>query len=339
MNILVVGGAGFIGTHTIKALQRSNHTVTLFDSFEHGYEPAAHMLLDKKSIYTGNILNSNDLGNVFKNNTFDAVIHFAAYIEAGESVTSPAKFFTNNTAGSFSLFQTMLDYGVHNLVFSSTAAVYGQPKTVPIPETASKKPTNPYGTSKYLVEQALADLCANTPLKATILRFFNAAGADPEGQLGEFHDPETHLIPLVLQVAQGKRESIKIFGADYPTPDGTAVRDYIHVDDLANAHVMALETAKDTSEPLRTYNVGTGRGYSVLEVIESVRKVTGHPIPAEQHPRRAGDPAELVANSSKIQSELGWAPKSSDLETIVTHAWQWLKSHPQGYNIKSSEKG
>lgn len=331
MNTLVIGGAGFIGSHTVKALCQAGHTVSVFDSFEKGHSKSLEALVPSERIFKGNILDSNTLDEVFAKHSFDAVIHFAAYIEAGESVIDPGKFFQNNTAGAISIINTMLKHSVHQLVFSSTAAVYGNPKTMPIPETAVDVPTNPYGTSKLLVEQAIADYTQFTPLKATILRYFNAAGADHDGHLGENHQPETHLIPLILQVALGQREKIKLFGTDYPTPDGTNIRDYIHVDDLARAHVMALETQATSEDKLWIFNVGTGHGYSVKEVVAMARKVTGHPIPTEGSPRREGDPVELVADASKIQAKLGWKAERSDLETIVADAWQWLNQNPHGY--------
>ncbi len=325
MTILVTGGAGYIGSHTVKALQRAGHTIYIFDSLEHGSQTTIETLGLADSFIPGSILDTEALDQAFARASFDAVIHFAAYIEAGESVKEPGRFFWNNTAGSINLLNAMRAHDVHQLVFSSTAAVYGEPKTVPITEDAAKAPTNPYGTSKLLIEQVISDLTTFTPLKATVLRYFNACGADPDGQLGENHQPETHLIPLVLQVAAGKRPEIKIFGTDYPTPDGTAVRDYIHVSDLAQAHVMALESQAKADTKLRRYNVGTGHGYSVKEVIEACRQATKHPIPTREEARRPGDPAQLVADSSQIQHELGWQPNHSDLKTITMTAWNWAK--------------
>lgn len=331
MQILVTGGAGYIGSHTVKALQQSGHEVIVFDSLENGHPESLPAFELAKNLFKGNLLDNDELDSLFQQFKFDAVIHFAAYIEAGESVKVPGKFFWNNTAGTINLLNTMNAYEVNRLVFSSTAAVYGQPKESPIPESAVKDPTNPYGRSKLLIEEALKDLTTFTPLRATVLRYFNAAGCDPDGQLGENHEPETHLIPLVLQVATGKRDHIKLFGTDYPTPDGTCVRDYIHVSDLAEAHVLALETLDSASEPLRRYNVGTGKGYSVKEIIETCRTVTGHTIPAQEEPRREGDPAELVADSIKLQKELNWKPQHSELTTIIKSAWNWHQKHPNGY--------
>lgn len=321
MRILVTGGAGYIGSHTVKALRQSGHEVVVFDSLEKGHASTLTRL--QIELIKGSLDTRETIREALTQTRPDAVIHFAAYIEAGESVKEPERFFLNNTAGSINLLHAMRETNVNQLVFSSTAAVYGEPKHVPIPEDLEKSPTNPYGTSKLLVEQAIADLTAFTPLKATILRYFNACGADPEGELGENHQPETHLIPLILQVASGERESIKIFGTDYPTPDGTNIRDYIHVSDLANAHVRALEDQASAEDKLRIFNVGTGTGYSVREIIETCRQVTGHAIPAEEVARRAGDPATLVADARKIHESLGWKAQYSDLKTIVETAWKW----------------
>lgn len=329
MKLLVTGGTGYIGSHTVKALIKAGHTVFVFDSLEKSSKARLHGMIPDEAIIQGNLLNPSDLKAVFASQSFDAVIHFAAYIEAGESVKEPGRFFWNNTAGTINLLNAMHDHNVNHLVFSSTAAVYGEPNEIPIKETASTQPTNPYGSSKLLVEEVLTDLTRLTSLQATILRYFNACGADPDGQLGENHNPETHLIPLILQVASGEREQIKLFGTDYSTPDGTAVRDYIHVTDLANAHVKALEAQfSDANSKLATYNVGSGQGYSVKEVLEACRKETNHPIPATEEPRRPGDPAQLVAEATKITTELGWEPCYSDLPTIIKTAWAWhQKSH------------
>lgn len=322
MRIIVFGGAGFIGSHTVKALLKANHQVTIFDSFEKGNRDLAYRLVGKTNCFEGSILDGNALTTALQPG-FDAAIHFAAYIEAGESVTDPCRFYQNNTAGSINVINALVKQGVNQIVFSSTAAVYGNPTQIPIPESAPLEPTNPYGESKRLVEKVLADVTKATPLKATILRYFNAAGADPDGEMGENHEPESHLIPLVLQVAQDKRHAIKIYGSDYPTLDGTCVRDYIHVTDLANAHVLALESQTRSQDSLRIFNVGTGRGYSVKEVIEMCRNVTNHPIPVETSDRRPGDPAQLVADPQNITQKLGWQPHYSDLQTIIKHAWQW----------------
>lgn len=331
MKILVIGGAGFIGSHTVKTLLAAGHVVTVFDSFEHGHRDIIRQLLPPKSIIRGDIRNPASVNRAMSSG-FDSVIHFAGYIEAGESVEQPGKFFLNNTTGSINVLNAMIEHNVHQIVFSSTAAVYGNPKTSPIPETAPKIPTNPYGTSKLLVEQAIADFTHFTPIKATILRYFNAAGADSGGKLGENHHPETHLIPLILQVPLGLRPHITIFGTDYPTLDGTAIRDYIHVEDLAMAHLMAVETQPTSQSKLRTYNVGSGRGYSVNEVIAMCRRCTGHPIPTQNALRRLGDPVRLIADSRLIQTELGWKPRRSDLESIVSDAWNWLNRSNVGYN-------
>lgn len=322
MRVLVTGGAGYIGSHTVKALLEAGHEPVIFDSLEKGHR---HVLAQFPSVpfIEGDVRILADIQRAFRQEKVAAVIHFAAYIEAGESVKEPMRFFENNTLGAINVLKALRDAGVEHFIFSSTAAVYGEPDQVPIPETAVRKPTNPYGTSKLLVEHVLETTCELTPLKATILRYFNACGADPAGELGEQHQPETHLIPLTLQVANGEREAIQIFGTDYPTPDGTAIRDYIHVSDLAQAHVAALEAQKHHNRKLTTYNVGTGQGYSVREIITTCREITGHAIPAHESPRRAGDPAVLVAKATKIKQELDWQPQHSDLRTIIATAWQW----------------
>ncbi len=327
MTILVTGGAGFIGSHTVKELRQAGHQVAVFDSFEKGARANLAGFIDPQAIFEGNVLQTADLDRVFAAQPFEAVIHFAAYIEAGESVNDPGRFFWNNTAGTINLANAMVKHGVHQLVFSSTAAVYGQPQTTPISETAPTQPTNPYGSSKLLAEEALRVYTAHTPLKVTALRYFNAAGADPDGQLGENHRPETHLIPLVLQVAAGKRAKVDVFGTDYPTPDGTAIRDYIHVFDLAAAHLAALRPAR---QGWRVYNVGTGRGFSVGEIIATCRQETGRPIPVKNGPRRPGDPPILVADAQKITGDLEWQPRYSDLAGIVKTAWNWVSKSPHG---------
>ena len=324
MKILVTGGAGYIGSVVVAELVRAGHRVTVYDNLTHGYRAAVPAAVE---FVAGEVADSARLGEVFRARGFEAVMHFAALIEAGESMKAPERFFRNNTAATLTLLETMLAQGVQRLVFSSTAALYGEPEHIPIGETDRLLPTNAYGESKLLVEQMLAWFHRIHGLRYASLRYFNAAGATET--LGEAHRPESHLIPLILQVAQGRREAIAIFGTDYPTADGTCIRDYIHVVDLAAAHVLALEALGDRTQLI--YNLGNGRGFSVRQVVEAARRVTGHPIPAIEGPRRPGDPAVLVASSEKIQRELQWQPRYADLETIVASAWQWHQRHPEGY--------
>jgi UDP-glucose 4-epimerase len=325
MKVLLTGGAGYIGSHIVRALQSAGHGCVVYDNLARGHREA----IGETPFVPGDVTALPALVAALREHEIEAVIHLAAWIEAGESVEKPEKYFMNNTLAGLTLLTALREAGVHRLVFSSTAAVYGTPQEMPIPETARLQPINPYGASKLCVEYMLQGYCPAYDLGAISLRYFNVAGADPAGDIGEAHDPETHLIPLVLQVALGQRESIKMFGDDYDTPDGTCVRDYIHVCDLADAHVRALETI----EPGRTraFNLGNGEGFSVREVIETCRSVTGEPIPAEDAPRRPGDPSRLVASSARAQEELGWTPSHPRLETIVEHAWAWHAAHPNGY--------
>jgi UDP-glucose 4-epimerase len=328
LSILVTGGAGYIGSHTVAELLEKNEDVIILDNLERGHKES---ILGGKLI-VGDLRDKEFLKSVFKENAIEAVIHFAAYIEVGESTVDPLKFYNNNVVSTLNLLNAMNEAGVKKIVFSSTAATYGEPENVPILETDKTLPTNPYGETKLTVEKALkwADSCLG--IKHVILRYFNAAGAHISGQIGEDHNPETHLIPLILQVALGKRDDIKIFGTDYPTPDGTCIRDYIHVSDLANAHVLALNKLRDDNKS-QIYNLGNGKGFSVNEVIEIARKVTGHSIKAIVAPKRTGDPAILVASSKKIIEELKWVPRYNNIETIIETAWIWHKTHPKGYNI------
>ena len=338
MKILVTGGAGYIGGTVAGLLSQRGHRAVAFDNLSHGRRD---LLPPGVEFQEGELANRPALENLFitakeQGEPFDAVLHFAALIEAGESMKQPELFFRNNTASTLSLLEAMLAEGPRRLVFSSTAAVYGEPEAIPIQEDARLKPTNAYGESKLLVEHMLRWLNQIHGFRYASLRYFNVAGApeDAKGGVtrGEAHEPESHLIPLVLDVALGRRKNIKVFGEDYPTPDGTCIRDYIHVSDLADAHLLALEALDKTPEapenggynfgPL-IYNLGNGKGFSVLEVIESARRVTGHPIPAEVHPRRSGDPAVLVASSEKAIRELGWKPKYTELDEIVRTAWAW----------------
>ncbi len=324
MHVLVTGGAGFIGSHVVDLLIHSGHRVTVLDSLEKGHRDAVH---PEAAFVQGDCGDASLLKTVFEGSDIEAVLHFAAYIEAGESMVAPERFYVNNTARPLILLETMLQAGVKKFVFSSTAATYGEPQYTPMDEAHPQEPTNAYGHAKLLVEQALGWMARLRGLSFAALRYFNAAGCS--GHLGEDHHPETHLIPLILDVAAGKRDSIKIFGTDYPTPDGTCIRDYIHVEDLASAHLLALE-ALGEGRVLKC-NLGNGQGYSVREVIETARRVTGHAIPVIEEPRRAGDPAVLVASSDLARQELGWAPRQPELETIVRSAWTWRQQHPDGY--------
>lgn len=327
MAVLVCGGAGYIGSHMVAALLEKNVEVVILDNFQKGHSEA---VLGGK-VYRGDLRDRTILDKVFTENKIDSIIDFAADSLVGESVTEPLKYFENNVGGTLSLLRAMKDYKVKYIVFSSTAATYGEPENIPILEGDKTFPTNPYGESKLTVEKILK-WCDNAyGIKYTALRYFNAAGAHESGKIGEDHKPETHLIPLILEAALGKREKIMVFGDDYKTPDGTCVRDYIHVMDLAEAHLLALDRLKKGGES-RIYNLGNGKGFSVNEVIEVARKVTGINIKAEIAGRRAGDPAVLVASSEKAVMELGWKPKYNSLETIIETAWNWHKNHVNGYD-------
>jgi len=330
MKILVTGGAGYIGGTVAGLLASQGHQAVVYDNLSHGRRD---LLPSGVEFVQGEVADRPSLENLFTAATnqgkpFDGVLHFAALIEAGESMLYPEKFFRNNTASTLALLEAMLACGPRRLVFSSTAAVYGEPEVVPIREDARLQPTNPYGESKLLVEQMLNWMHRIHGLRSAALRYFNVAGAPetPQGVTrGEAHDPESHLIPLILDVALGRRKSIRIYGDDYPTPDGTCIRDYIHVSDLADAHLLALQALEtDAAAKQRLiFNLGNGTGFSVREVIESARRVTGHPIPAENHPRRPGDPAVLVASSEKAIREVGWKPKYTQLDDILRTAWLW----------------
>ena len=327
MKVLVTGGAGYIGSVVCAQLIESGHTVVVLDDLSKGFRQAVS---PKAVLVKGDVGDRAELDRVFAEHRFDAVMHFAASIEAGESMVSPERFFRNNTAGTLTLLEVMLAHGVKRFVFSSTAALFGNPDRTPIREDDALHPTNAYGESKLLVERMLAWFHQIHAMSFATLRYFNAAGATE--QLGESHSPETHLIPLTLQVAAGKRSSIAIYGTDYETPDGTCVRDYVHVSDLASAHLLAVEALVSRKEAQKlSFNLGSGHGFSVRQVIETARKVTGHAIPAVESPRRTGDPAVLVASSEKIRKELGWKPKHEDLEGIVRSAWEWMQKHPNGY--------
>lgn len=324
--ILVCGGAGYIGSHMVAELLENNNEVVVLDSLVKGHKEA---LLGGK-LYVGDLRDRKILDKVFTENKIDAVIDFAAFSLVGESMTEPLKYFNNNVYGTISLLEAMRDYNVKYIVFSSTAATYGEPEVVPIAENSKTIPTNAYGESKLLVEKILRWCDHAYGIKYTTLRYFNAAGAHISGKIGEDHSPETHLIPIILDVALGNREKIMMFGDDYDTKDGTCVRDYIHVSDLASAHSLALKRLMNGGDSA-IYNLGNGTGFTVKEMVEIARKVTGHPIPAEVAERRAGDPAVLIASSEKAMKELGWKPKYADVETIISTAWNWHKNHPNGY--------
>lgn len=318
--ILVVGGAGYIGSHIVKMLQTSGYQVVTLDNLCGGYRDA---VLGGDFVF-GDIADRNGLDRLFAGYQFDGVMHFASFIQVGESVQKPGKYYQNNLAATLNLLDAMVAHQVKAFIFSSTAAIFGEPQYVPLDEQHPKQPINPYGSSKWMIEQILADYDHAYRLKSICLRYFNAAGADPDGQLGERHNPETHLIPLVLQAASGRRESIAIYGQDYQTPDGTCIRDYIHINDLCQAHLLALEQLLNGAESA-AYNLGNGAGFSVKQVIDIAEEISGQPIPVVVGERRAGDAARLVADSKLAQTRLGWQPQYADLATIITHAWQWEK--------------
>ena len=326
MSILVCGGAGYIGSHMVAELLENGQDVVILDNLEKGHKDA---LLGGK-LYIGDLRDKEILNKIFTENNIEAVIDFAAYSLVGESMTEPLKYFNNNVYGTISLLEAMKEHNVKYIVFSSTAATYGEPECVPILEDSKTIPTNAYGESKLLVEKILNWCDKAYGIKYTTLSYFNAAGAHINGKIGEDHSPETHLIPLILNVALGKRDEILIFGDDYDTKDGSCIRDYIHVSDLASAHSLALKRLMNGGES-RVYNLGNGTGFSVKEMIDIARKVTGHEIPAKVAPRRAGDPAILIASSEKAMKELNWKPKFNSVETIIETAWNWHKNHPNGY--------
>jgi UDP-glucose 4-epimerase len=321
VNILVVGGAGYIGSHMVKYLSASKHDVVIFDNLSRGYRDA---VLEGEFV-EGDLANQAQLDQLFSSNRFDAVMHFASFIEVGESVRKPAKYYRNNFSNTQNLLDAMVAHGVSHFIFSSTAAIFGEPQYTPIDEVHAKEPINPYGKSKLMVEQMLEDYDRAHGLKSVCLRYFNAAGADVEGDLGERHDPETHLIPLVLQAASGRRDAISIFGNDYATPDGTCLRDYIHVQDLCAAHLLALDSLRGSGNS-NQFNLGNGLGFSVQQVIDCARAVTGREIKVVHEQRREGDPAVLVADATRARKVLGWEPSRSSLEKIIETAWNWEQS-------------
>ena len=327
MTILVLGGAGYIGSHTVYELIDQGQDVVIVDNLETGYLEAVH---PKARFYQGDIRNRAFVDSVFDQEKIDAVIHFAANSLVGESMVNPLKYYDNNLGGTKVLLESMVAHKVDKIVFSSTAATYGEPESIPILETDRTLPTNTYGETKLSMEKMFHWTEVAHGLKYVSLRYFNACGAHKSGSIGEAHNPETHLIPLILQVPNSQRKAISIFGEDYDTKDGTCVRDYIHVTDLAQAHILAVDYLRKGKES-SIFNLGNGIGFTVKEVIDTARKVTGHPIPAEIVPRRAGDPARLIASSAKAKEILGWKPEHADIEEIIASAWNWHKNHPNGY--------
>lgn len=327
MTILVLGGAGYIGSHTVYELIDKGEDVVIIDNLETGYIEAVH---PKARFYQGDIRDRVFLDGVFDKEKIDAVIHFAASSLVGESMTNPLKYYDNNLCGTKVLLESMVAHGLDNIVFSSTAATYGEPDSVPILESDKTEPTNTYGETKLSMEKMFKWTGKAHGLRYVSLRYFNACGAHESGKIGEAHNPESHLIPLILQVPNNQREAISVFGDDYDTKDGTCVRDYIHVTDLAMAHILAVDYLMKGNES-NIFNLGNGIGFTVNEVIETARKVTGHPIKAVISPRRAGDPAQLIASSEKARTILGWNPKHADIEEIIESAWKWHKHHPNGY--------
>jgi len=325
--ILITGGAGYIGSHAARQLVAAGHRVVILDNVSRGHRAAVPREAHFAQL---DLAQTESITSLLKNEAIVCVMHFAALAYVGESVTHPLAYYENNLAGTLSLLRAMEEAGVKRLVFSSTCATYGIPSKLPIVETTPQQPINPYGWSKRFIEQVLIDRAAAVPDFGCIARrYFNVAGCAEDDSLGEDHDPETHLIPLVLQAALKRRKAVTVFGTDYPTPDGTCLRDYIHVDDLCRAHLLALEHVRPGSP--RFYNVGIGRGHSVREVIESARRVTGREIPVEFAPRRAGDPPELWANADKLREQLGWSPRFTRLDEIIATAWKWFREHPGGY--------
>jgi UDP-glucose 4-epimerase len=323
--ILVTGGAGYIGSHVVKELLLQGHHPIVYDNLQTGHRKAVKGAL----FIEGDLADEKRLKETFHQYSMDAVMHFAADCLVGESVKNPLKYFNNNVKNSMQLLEIIEEYNIKKFVFSSSAAVYGEPESIPIPEEHLCIPTNPYGETKWIFEKVLQDFRDLGRLDYISLRYFNAAGADPEGEVGEDHSPETHLIPLVLKAALNG-DLVPVYGTDYDTPDGTCIRDYIHVTDLAQAHILALNKLKEGGIS-GIYNLGNGNGYSVKEVIETARRITGKKISSIESPRRPGDPARLVASSEKVRKELGWFPKYPDLETIIETAWRWHRNHPNGY--------
>lgn len=326
MKILITGGAGYIGSHTTAELLKQGHNITVFDNLVCGHKQSITCPL-----VIGDLLNKNEINTVFEKSNFDGVIHFAAYALAGESMNEPGKYFENNILGGLNLLEAMKKHGVNKIIFSSTCAQYGFPEKLPVTEEEDKKPVSVYGESKLMFETILQWYDSLFGIKNICLRYFNACGASLDGSIGEDHDPETHIIPIAIQTALGQREKFVIFGNDYKTPDGTNIRDYVHVLDLADAHIRALVYLAGDNES-NFFNVGTGTGYSNKEIIEMVKEISGVDFPVETGPRRSGDPDAVYADNTKIKKALSWEPKYSDLETIIKTSWNWHKTHPQGYS-------
>lgn len=326
MNILVTGGAGYIGSHAVRALREKGHDVVVVDNLVKGHRAA----VGDAKLYVGNIGDEAFMDSVFAENKIDGVMHFAAFSLVGESMVQPYEYYNNNVTESMHLFNSMVRNGVKNIVFSSTAATFGEPEQIPISETTPQNPINTYGETKLAMEKMLKWFGVAYGLNSVCLRYFNVAGAHPSGEIGEDHSPETHLIPIVLQVANGKREKLSVFGGDYPTKDGSCIRDYIHVTDLADAHILAMEyMIKNNCSD--AFNLGSGGGYSNFEILETAKRVTGRDIPSSVEPRRAGDPPVLIAASEKAEKVLGWK-RNYGIEDIIATAWKWHEGHPDGYN-------
>lgn len=328
MAILVAGGAGYIGSHMVKNLVEHGEDVVVADNLSTGHRKAIN---PKAKFYEGDIRDRRFLDKIFDNEDITAVVHFAAFSIVPESMSKPLKYFDNNTGGMITLLEAMHDHGIKYIVFSSTAATYGVPEHMPIKETDPQKPINPYGLSKLMMEKMMAWADKAYGIKFVALRYFNVAGAAPDGTIGEDHGPETHLVPIILQVAQGKRKELSIFGDDYNTPDGTNVRDYVHVMDLTDAHILAIKYL-EAGNKSNAFNLGSSTGFSNKQMLEAAREVTGKPIPAKMAPRRPGDPDSLVAASDKAREILGWKPKYDDVHDIIATAWKWHSTHPKGYD-------
>lgn len=327
MNVLVVGGAGYIGSHCVRQLQTAGHRPLVLDNLVYGHRAAVAKDIPFFDVDLGD---RAAVAKILAEEKIDIVMHFAAFINVGESVHSPLKYYENNVGNTIQLLLAMTDAGVNKFVFSSTCATYGEPDTLPLLEDMPQAPINPYGATKLHVEHILKDLAASGEISSAVFRYFNASGAAEDGSIGEDHFPETHLIPLAIFAATGQRSALKIFGTDYPTDDGTCLRDYIHVDDLARAHIAVFDQL-EKSNTFAHYNLGTGRPTSVREILDAVEKVTGLPVPAEEAPRRAGDPPSLYADNTKARTELGWEPQHMDIESTIATAWKWHQSHPDGY--------
>jgi UDP-glucose 4-epimerase len=329
MNVLVAGGAGYIGSHTVKRLKEQGHRCVVYDNLSRGHRAVANIL--QVPAVWADLNDRQALGNALREHRIDVVMHFAAYAYVGESVDKPLEYYHNNVATTISVLETMRDQRVNKFVFSSTCAVYGDPEKIPITEDEKKAPVSPYGRSKWMVEQVLQDYAAaNKDFSFAALRYFNASGCAMDGTLGEDHDPETHLIPVILQAVMGKRPALELYGTDYPTPDGTNVRDYIHVDDLAEAHIKAMEKLQP-GRPI-VANLGTGKGFSNRQIIAAAEKVTGRKVPVTEKPRRPGDAVALYADPRRARELLGWEAKYKDPETVIRSAWNWFSKHPDGYS-------